>query len=122
MRKLAIVVVVGGALATGCKDNPRSADTSSAAKPADDVKGPRAAGGPQAGAMSSPECTDYTATVKKVVACDKTPQAERDVIQKEYDQQAAEWANAPADAKAVTQACASSAKMLRMQADPSCGL
>jgi hypothetical protein len=111
-RTFAIVLVVGAALATGCKDSP-GPDTSSTAKPA---------GGGQGGAMSSPECTDYTAAVKKVVACDKTPQAERDAIQKEYDEQAAEWKSAPADAKAVTQACASNAKMLRTQADPSCGL
>jgi hypothetical protein len=65
--------------------------------------------------MSSQECKDYTALVDKLVACEKLPKAERDALKKEYDEHAAEWAKAPADAKPVLNACEKTAKAARME-------
>lgn len=71
------------------------------------------------------ECNEYKMMVEKLAACDKLPQASRDMLKKAFDDSSKAWTNIdtlPDDAKAALVAtCKQGADALKQTAGATCG-
>lgn len=97
----------------------------SAPSPSPDTGGSGSAAAPPEVPGLPAECTDYRAMVDKLAACDKLPQASRDMLKKSFDDTSKAWADfdkLPADAKtALTNGCKQGADALKKAAGATCG-
>ncbi|HEV7556453.1 MAG TPA: hypothetical protein VGO00_13395 [Kofleriaceae bacterium] len=70
------------------------------------------------------ECNDYKASVDKLAACDKLPQASRDALKTSFDAQSKAWANIPADEaakKTMVDSCKTANDAVKTAAAKICG-
>ena len=80
---------------------------------------------PAAAAGLPAECADYKALMEKLAACDKLPQASREMLQKTFDATSKAWTNIdklPDTAKeALKTSCTQGADALKKAAGATCG-
>lgn len=63
------------------------------------------------------ECQEYQAAIESLAKCDKLPDQAKDALKKAYEQQAAAWANVPAEGKAaLATGCKSAADAVKQSA------
>ena len=70
------------------------------------------------------ECNDYKASIDKLAACDKLPQASRDALKSSFDAQSKAWANIPADEaakKTMVDSCKTANDAVKTAAAKICG-
>jgi hypothetical protein len=112
---------------TDDKMAPKADDKAMAPKADDKMAAPAgdkaAAPAPAAAAGDLPaECNDYKATIEKLAACDKLPQATRDALKQSYESVSAAWAQVPADQKAALgTGCKQAADAVKQSAAAVCG-